>query len=65
MNCCGRDKKTSKKAQKNGQSKVKVSINFGENGVQPESVVKILETVGGINWQNVGPKFGNYIDTII
>lgn len=59
LTCCGFSKKDGKKSQKNGQSKLKLKVNFGENEVQPESVVKILEAVGGINWQQVGTSFGN------
>lgn len=64
LNCCGREKKSSKNAEKNGHSRLKIKVNFGENEVQPESVVKILEAVGGINWQKVGTSFGNDINDI-
>lgn len=60
MNCCGRSKEN-KKVQKNSQSKLKLTVNFGENEVEPESIVKILEVIGDINWQKVGKSFGNNI----
>lgn len=58
---CGLKGKGSKKAKKDGKNKIKLEVNFGENEVQPESVIKILEAVGGINWQQVGTSFGNYL----
>lgn len=65
LSCCGRDKRESKKAQKSAQSKLTVKVNFGENDIQPGSVVKILEAVNGINWQNVGTSFGNSIHNLL